>query len=97
MAVQKETKEATTFEESLQKGFFGIVANAYPNSFHTFGNEADRYDEFGATELTVNPEAGLQTGATTAGAVVNSNDAPTPSGGKSGPGAATDTSKDDKK
>lgn len=35
--------------------------------------------------------------ATLKGAVVNSNDAPVPTGGVSGPGASTDVSADDKK
>lgn len=98
MATERETKEALTLEESLEKGFFGVVNNALPNSFHRFDNEAARAEEFGTNPAAAEPQPGASTGQTAKGAVINAKpeDSPKPTGGTSGPGATTDTSKDDK-
>lgn len=95
MAVEKVQKIAATAEEAFNEGFFGET-NSYPNEFHEASGEAEamRAEVTGIDATTY--EVPETPAASAKGAVVNSNDAPKPSGGTSGPGASTDVSKDDK-
>lgn len=97
MAIEKEKREATTYEESLQEGFFGVT-NSYPNVFHEASGEAEAmrsevvgFSPAGDNTVTVPEETSTDKGAVVNGPEKNS---PKPTGGVSGPGAATDTSKD---
>ena len=83
-----ETREATTPEEAQELGFMGKVTSV-PEALHYTGNEQARADVFGVNTFVPTPESGPHRASFT-GAVVNSDDSPTPSGGKSGPGAGTE-------
>ena len=83
-----ETRESTTPEEAQELGFMGRVTSV-PEELHYTGNEHARAGVFGVNTFVPTPVGGPHR-ASFAGAVVNSDDAPTPSGGTSGPGAGTE-------
>ena len=83
-----ETRTAETSEEAQEMGFIGTITSL-PNELHHAGNEQARADVFGVNTFVPEPLGGPHR-ASFRGAVVNSDDAPEPSGGTSGPGAGTD-------
>ena len=99
MATEKIEKVATTLEESLNEGFFGRTYS-FPNEFHEASGDAEatRAEVYGFTPAGDNVVSPTESKATAKGATVNGpdKDAPKPTGGRSGPGASTDTSNDDK-
>lgn len=91
--LEKVEQRAETLEEANAKGFWGVT-NSYPNELHEAGSEQLRADVFG-TNTEVPTAVGRPNRATLKGAVVNSDDAPKPSGGTSGPGANQPSTADD--
>lgn len=89
-----EVRTAETAEEAQELGFIGTV-KSFPPDLHYTGSEGFRADVF-ATNTEVPAAVGGADRATLAGAVVNSDDAPKPSGGTSGPGAGQPSTADDK-
>lgn len=90
----KVKREANTLAEAQTAGFFGTTYS-YPDELHETGNEQLRADVF-QTNTEVPAAVGGPDRATLAGAVVNSDDAPEPSGGVSGPGKTQPSKADDK-
>lgn len=90
--MEKVVREAYTPEDAAALGFVGRV-KSYPPELHYTGNEQLRADVYGANTEIPTAIGGADL-ATLEGAVVNSNDSPTPSGGVSGPGASTEDDED---
>lgn len=86
-----EVRTAETLAEAQELGFIGTV-KSFPPELHFTGNEQARADVF-ATNTEVPAAVGGAHRAGFENVVVNSNSAPTPSGGTSGPGADTDDDK----
>jgi hypothetical protein len=90
----KITREAKTLTEAQAAGFYGTV-KSYPNELHELANEQDRMDTFAVNTEMPSGVTGGST-ATLKGAKVNTDDAPTPSGTVTGPGAAQPSTAEDK-
>lgn len=99
MATEKVETVASTLDEALAAGFVGRTYS-YPNEFHEASGEAEakRAELVGFSPAGDNVVTVSDSTATDKGAVVNgpASNSPKPTGGRSGPGASTDTSNDDK-
>lgn len=99
MAIEKKETIALTPEDVAAAGFEGRTYS-YPNEFHEASGDAEamRAEVVGFPPAGEGIVAAVTAPASLKGAQVNgpAKNSPAPTGGKSGPGAATNTSNDDK-